>query len=517
MLRFDLRRDRIMIPLYIAIFVMIVASTASQSESLYATQAERNDYAATVAGNPGMVALVGPAYAVTNVGGDTACQMGGLGAVAAALMSMVLIGRHTRTEEQSGRSELVRAGVLGRYAPTVAALVIVVATNLVLAGAIAASLIAMDLATAGSIALGVQLGAVGLAFGGVAAVAVQVNQTTSGAYGLVGAVLGASYLLRAVGDVGDGTLSWLSPIGWGQSLRPFAGERWWPLALLLGTAVVLVAAALALLARRDDGAGIVAPKPGPPSAGPWLVRPFGLALRLQRNALVGWTLALFLSGVATGSIAQDARSVLGDSATVQDLYGQAGGSLVDNYLAVSLLSLAQIGTAFAIQSALRLRGEEGAGRVESLLAGALSRWRWAASHLAVALAGTVIVVGAGGLGAGIADALVAGDVGRLGHSFGAGLSMVPAVWVMVGLAMLLFGLVPRAALAAWGALGACFMLAYLGPLLSLPDAVMDLSPYTHLPLLPADDFALGPLVALTAVAGALLAAGMVAFRRRDVG
>ena len=77
-------------------------------------------------------------------------------------------------------------------------------------------------------------------------------------------------------------------------------------------------------------------------------------------------------------------------------------------------------------------------------------------------------------------------------------------------------LLPRAAAAAWGVLAACYLAAFLGPLLSLPDWVMDLSPYSHVPLLPAADFELGPLAALTAVALALVAAGLAGFRRRDV-
>ena len=92
----------------------------------------------------------------------------------------------------------------------------------------------------------------------------------------------------------------------------------------------------------------------------------------------------------------------------------------------------------------------------------------------------------------------------------------PAVWVVVGATVVLFGLVPRAAVAAWGLLGACVLLSVLGPLLGLPDWVLDLSPFQHVPQLPAADFSAGPLLALSAVAAALTAVGMAAFRRRDL-
>ena len=516
MLRFALRRERVRIPVYVLVLVALIASTAAQSEQLYPTAASRADYVATVNGNPGLIAMVGPPYAVTSVGGDTAWQWGAFGAVVAALMSMFIVGRHTRGEEQSGRSELVRASVVGRDAPLAAALAVAVVAQVLMGAATALVMVAADTPAAGSIALGASLAGVGILFAGVAAVAVQVSQSTGGAYGLVGAVLGASFALRAAGDVGDGTLSWLSPIGWGQAMRPYADERWWPLLLLLAFTVLLCAAAFALLARRDDGAGLLVPRPGPPHAAPTLARPAGLAFRLQRGALMGWAVGLFFGGLSIGLTAQDADSILGDSKEVDELFAQAAGSLVDNYLAVSLLSMALIGSGFALAAVLKMRTEETAGRLEPLLATALARPRWALGYVMVAAGGTVVVLAASGLGAGIADAANSDDLGRLPLLVGSSVAIAPAVWVLIGLAVALFGLVPRAVAAVWGALAACYLAAFLGPLLGLPEWVMDVSPFTHVPLLPAAGFDVVPLLVLTFVAVALCGVGLVGFRRRNV-
>jgi ABC-2 type transport system permease protein len=516
MIRFVIRRERVRVPVYLLVMVWLIASTAVQSDGLYSSQAERADYAATVAGNPGLIAMVGPPYALTNVGGDTAWQWGAVGAIVAALASMFIVGRHTRAEEQSGRSELLRANVVGRDAPTAATMIVVALVNVLMAALVASAMIALDQPAAGSIAFGASRGGAGLFFAGVAAVGMQVNQSTGGAYGLVGAVLGGSFILRAAGDVGDGTLSWLSPIGWTQAMRPYADERWWPLLLLLAGAAGLTAGAFVLLGGRDDGAGLVAPRPGPARAGRALGHPLGLALRLMRGALIGWGLGLFVAGVSIGMTGQDVESLLGDSEEVDKLYGQAGGSLVDNYFALTLATMGLIGTAFAIQAILRMRTEETGGRIEPLLAAALGRPRLAAGYVAVAAGGTVLVLAASGLGAGIADAFSSDDAGRVLVLLGSSVALAPAVWVMIGIAIALYGLVPRAALAAWGVLGACFLLLYLGPLLSLPDWVLDLSPYEHVPLLPAADLTVWPLLGLTAVAVALTALGVAGLRRRDI-
>jgi ABC-2 type transport system permease protein len=394
---------------------------------------------------------------------------------------------------------------------------VVAGAQLLLGAAVALTMIWVGEPSAGSLAFGASLTGVGLVFAGIAAVAMQVSQATSSAYGMTGAVLGGAYLLRAAGDVGDGTLSWLSPIGWGQAMRPYADERWWPLALMLAASAGLVWLAVALRARRDEGAGLVAPGPGPAHAGDLLLRPFGLALRLQRGALLGWTAGLFVSGVSIGLTGRDAEQLVGDSDALTDFLQQAGGDIVDQYFAVSMLSMALIGAGFGIQAALRMRAEETSGRLEPLLATALSRRRWATAYVAVALAGSVVVLGANGLGAGIADAINSDDAGRVPELLAAGLAPVPAVWVLVGAAVALFGLVPRAAAAAWGLLGGCFLLSLLGPLLGLPDWVLDISPFAHVPELPAADFSAPPLLALTAVAAALVVVGIGAFRRRDVG
>ena len=511
-----LRRERVRIPVYLVLFVLLVVETAAGSETSYTTHAARVSYAATVEGNPGLIAMVGPPYDLMNVGGDVAWQMGGFGAAFAALMSMFFVARHTRAEEESGRSELVAAAPVGRFAPVAVALVVVTAVQLLLGVLVALAMIGLDQPAAGSFALGASLAGVAVVFAGVAAVAAQVSQTTSSMNGVVGGAIGAAYLLRAAGDVGDGTLSWLSPIGWGQYMRPYADEQWWPLALMAVAAAALVATAIALRAHRDEGAGIVAQRPGPANASPVLMRPLGLAVRLQRGVLLGWSAGLFLSGVSLGLTGRDADSLLGDSTEIEKLLGAGTGDIVDQYFAVTMLTMALIGTGFGVQVALRMRMEEATGRLEPLLATALSRVRWTGAYVAVAMGGSLLILAANGLGAGLADAINSHDAGQLPRLLLAGVAPAPAVWVVVGATVALFGLVPRAAVAAWGLLGVCVLLSILGPLLGLPDWVLDLSPFQHVPQVPAADFAAAPLLALSAVAAALTAVGMAAFRRRDL-
>lgn len=515
---FVLRREWVRIVIWIAAIVALVATTVASVKGLYPTAADLRQAAVASEGNAAAIAFNGPAQALNTLGGQIAFQVGAFGLVVVALMNLLMVGRLTRGEEEAGRLELLRSLAIGPDASTTSAMLTVVGMDVIVGVLGTLVLLAQDLPVTGSVVFGLSFTLLGLLFASVALVAAQVSENTRVSYGIAGAVLGASFVLRAVGDIGDGTLSWLSPIGWAQKTRPFAGERWWPFLLLLGVSGALIAGAVDLSRRRDLGAGLVAPRPGPARAARGLGHPLGLAVRLQRGSLVGWSVAVLLTGVAYGSIADSINDFVKDNKALTDLIAaHVGASLADSYLAMSFRILALVGAGFAIQSALRLRSEETALHADQILATPVSRVRWAASHLTVAFGGTLVVLAVAGLSVGVSDAAVTGDAGVITKAFGAALAYTPAIWVLVGLTMLLIGLVPRAAAASWGFLTVCFVIGMLGQLLDLPGWVEDVSPFQHVPQLPAADLTVGPLLVLTAAAVVLTAAGLVGLRRRDIG
>ncbi|HEX6423504.1 MAG TPA: hypothetical protein VFZ79_08495 [Acidimicrobiales bacterium] len=517
LVRFILRRDRVRLPLWLAGLTLLVLVTASSVKGLYPTQADLVEGAAPMYGNAAVVALNGPTYAIDTYGGQMVFQIGSFGYVVVALMGMFLVGRHTRADEETGRTELLRAAVLGRNAPVAAVLAVAAGAFAVLGVLIALSLASQGVPAEGSWLFGSAMGGFGFFFACVTALTAQVSEHNRAALGLAGVALGASYVLRALGDIGSGALSWLSPMGWAQYAKPFAGDRSWPLLLLAAAALGLVAAAVAVLARRDLGGGLVQPSPGPAHAAPSLGTPLGLALRLQRAVLAAWAAGLALIAVSYGSLGEDVEDLLGDNDAFADIVAQAGGDLTDSFFATSTLMIALIAGGFAVSSALRLRSEESSGRAEALLVTGIGRTRWAASHLAVSLGGSAALMVAAGLAMGLTYATIADDLGEAGPILGAALAFVPALWVLVGVAFALFGLAPRWAAAAWAALVGAFVVGLLGELIDLPSAVMNLSPFQHVPAMPAQGFDPVPMLALTAVAGGLVAAGFVGFRRRDAG
>ncbi|MBN3932009.1 ABC transporter permease [Streptomyces verrucosisporus] len=520
LLRLALRRDRVLIPVWVLLLTVLAVQNAAAIEQFYPTAAERAELVASMNANTSMRAVYGPAFS-SSPGGLAVWEMLTIGSVLIAIMSMIIVVRHTREEEETGRQELVSAAMVGRRAPLTSALLAAAIANAAVAALVALGLTGTGLPAGGSLVTGLALGGTGLVFAAVAALAAQLTESARLAKGLTGAVLGAAFVLRAAGDFGttDGSssLAWASPLAWARNARPFADERPWVPLLSLALAAVLTAAAYELAGRRDIGASFLATRPGPATGR--IDGPYGLAWRLQRGSLLGWGTALVLAGLIFGAMAEGAGDLLGDNEQSREIIERMGGAsgLTDAFLAAMAGLFGMITAIYAVGAVLRMRGEETSERAEPVLAGAVPRLRWAAGHLLFAFAGSAILLAACGLAMGAGYGLAAGEPGAVWRVTGAVLAQAPAVWALTGVAVLLLGAVPGAAPAAWGLVGAALVIGWLGPALDLPRAVMNLTPFTHLPKLPGGDPAAAPYLWILLAAAALTAAGLAAFHRRDIG
>jgi ABC-2 type transport system permease protein len=527
LVRLALRRDRILIPVWILVFVTMAAGSAQASIELYPDAQSRVEAARTSNSSPALVSLYGRIFDETSLGELSLFKLTAFGAALVGLLAAILVVRHTRTEEETGRLELLSAGVLGRYAALAAALIVASATVVVLGLLTALSLIGVGLPAAGSFAFGLQWAAAGLAFAGAkanpAAVTAQLTEGARAANGFTAIVLGVSYVLRAIGDSSaDGKsewVSWLSPIGWSQQVRAYAGDRYVVLLLPLVFMVVLVAGALTLIRRRAVGGGRGRPRPGPATASPSLRSPLALAWRLHRGSLYGWGFAFLLLGLLVGNIASNVEGfVTSDSA--KEMVEKLGGvnGITDAFLSTEMGMVGLLASAYGIQAALRLRSEETALRAEPLLATGVTRAQWLGSHVLMALFGTGALILIAGLGSGIASGVSLGNTGRqVPRMLAAAAVQVPAIWLVTALVVVLFGLAPGLVTGAWVLFGIFLLIGQFGSLFDLPEAVMNLSPYGHTPRLPGGDFSATPVIWLTAIAAALTCTGLATFRRRDIG
>ena len=515
-----LRRDRVMVPAWVATFTLVTAFSAVASKDIYRSTPELRRATEGWNATTALVAIHGRIYDTSSLGAGSLVKMTGLGTAMVGLLAILLVIRHTRADEEVGRTELAAGGVVGRYAALTAALVVASLTVVALSVLSGLSLVVGGLPASGAAAFALAWSGAGLVFAGVGACAAQLATTARAARGLGSAVLAVTYAVRAFGDTapqgGARWVSWFSPLGWAQQVRPFAGDRWWALVAPLFAVPALLLVAAALLRHRDLGAGLITERPGP-ERGAALVSPLRLAWRLQQMALVGWAVGALLMGLLLGSIASTIGEIF-DNPTFSRYIQLLGGVhvLEDAFLSTELGISAVIVSAFGISAALRVHSEEAQGRLEPLLAAGVSRTRFALSHLAVALGGSTVLMLGVGLSVGASHAIATGDPAQVGRVGAAALVRLPAVWLMTALVIALDGVSARLAVLSWVALVAVIVIGEFGPLMELPDWTLDVSPFTHVPSLPGGRLDAVPLVWLTALAAALVTFGLAAFRRRDV-
>lgn len=517
LLRLYLRRDRVGLPLWVMLLSVPLATVYVGSiQAVYPDQAARAVAAAAIMASPAQRALYGPVYN-DSLGAVGVWKAGMFHTLIAVAVILTMI-RHTRADEETGRAELVESTAVGRYANLTAALLLSFGASVATGAIGAAGLLTTDVPAAGSLAFGAALAASGLVFTSVAAVCAQLSPSARSCRSAAFAVLGTAFTLRAIGDAGSGALSWFSPLGWSLLVRPYAGERWWVLLLPLATTAALTVLAYRLRAGRDVGAGLIAERAGAGAATPMLSNTFGLAWRLDRGALLLWTIGLCLYGLVMGSVVHGIGDQLGDNTAVREIVTRMGGTaaLEEAFVTLAFTLVGMVAAAFAISLTLRLHQEETGQRAEPLLAGSVSRTRWLSSHLVMALAGSAVATVLSGLVAGIAYGIAAGDVGaKLATVVGAAAVQLPAVWLLAAVAVGLFGLAPRFTPVVWGVLIGFVALYLLGSLAGFPQWLLDLEPFAHVPRI-GRDFTAVPLLWLLAIDITLILLGALALRRRDL-
>lgn len=520
--RFILRRDRIQLPVWILAIVLATVGMAAAFPSLYPTPAERAVLALTME-NPAVVAMIGPVYGIENYtyGAMTANQLLLFMALTVAVMNILLVIRHTRSDEEHGRVEVIRSLPVGRLASLGATLLVLVLANLVIAILVGLGLYALGIESmdfAGSMVFGMAMGITGIVYAASTAVFAQLTETSRGALGFSFAALGLAYLMRAVGDLSSELLACLSPLGLILRTEAYVRNFWWPIWVVLGVALLFGGLAFYLNSVRDMGAGFVRARPGRQHASRFLRTPLGLAARLQRMTLIGWSVAAFVLGAAYGSVFGDLDSFFDTSDVLRQILPAVEGfSLSDQFASVVLLVMAMVSVIPVLLLLLRLVAEEHTMRVDHILAGAVSRERLVLSFLFLALITSLVMQFLAGIGFWLASVAVMEEPFSFGTILGGALAYLPAIWVMLGLAAVLLGWRPKRTGLVWLYMVYTFVVLYLGGLLQLPEWVERTTPFGYVPQLPVDAMEWGAALGLTVLAILAMFVGLLGYRRCDIG
>jgi ABC-2 type transport system permease protein len=486
----------------------------------YSTLAERLRFARSFADNRALRLFYGEPHNVASVDGYTAWRVGGTLAIVAAVFGLLAAVRALRAEEESGRTELVLAGIASRRTAYLAALGgIGAGTALLWIGEVAGFLVG-GLPAGGSAYLALATISVAIVFVGVGAVTSQLAPTRRVALELGGGAVALLFLLRVIADTanGAGWLRWLTPLGWAEELRPLSGARPFVLVLPIVTAAALLVLAGRIGARRDIGTGMIAARDESEPRLRLLGSPAAHALRSERTSLLTWTISVGLFAFILGVVSKSVTSASIPKSIERELQRLGSGSIASPtgylafvfiffVLAVSLFACAQIGAA---------RHEESEERLQTLLSLPVGRVQWLGGRLALAAAGVIGLGLVSGFGA-WAGAEAAGVGVSLPKLLEAGANCIPVALLFLGIAALAYAIAPRASAGiAYGLVTVAFLWQLVGSLVAVPKWLVDLTPFGHIGFVPTQSFRVGAALVMVGVGVAATAAALALFRRRDL-
>ncbi|QNO14201.1 ABC transporter permease [Alkalicella caledoniensis] len=516
-----LRRDRIRLPIWVVSIVLITILIGIALPGLYTTGAERQIMAESME-NPAMVAMLGPVYGIDDYhdGAMMSNFMLLFTALGVGIMSILFVTRHTREDEEEGRIEMVRSLPVGPLSNLASISLVLIAVNVLLSVIVGLGLAALGLEGMdfmGSMLYGVALGVTGIFFLAITALFAQLTSTTRGTIGYSFTFLLIAYLIRAIGDTSNPAISMLSPFGWVLRTEVFVNNYWWPVLLTLGASLAILVFALYLTSIRDLGAGFIPAKPGRKSASAFLQSPLGLALRLQRTAIISWVLGMFILGVSYGSIFGDIEVFLDGSGMIADMLPKIEGvTLAETFLTFLFTIISILSTVPVLMFILKLAGEEKLSRTEHLYARSVSRTNVLVSYLSISFVSSVVMQFMSVIGLWYAAAAVMEEPIALSTILSSAFVYLPAIWAMIGVAVLLIGWLPSWTGMSWLYLGYSFVVVYMGNLLQFPKWMGKLSPFGNVPQLPVDDFSLPKFLILTIIAIALTVLGGIGYNKRDI-
>ena len=486
----------------------------------YPTLAERVEFARSFANNKAVRLFYGEPHNLLSVSGYAAWRVGGTLAIFAAIFGLFAAVRALRAEEDSGRQELVLAGVLARRTAYLSSLAAIAAGTVLLWAGESTGSIASGLPVGGSMYLALATASIVPVCAGAGALASQLAPGRRVALELGGAVIGVWFLLRVIADTASGVswLRWLTPLGWAEQLRPFAGPRPLVLALPALSAALLLWLAAQINARRDIGTGVLPARDDAQPRFGLLSSPLVQALRSERGSLAVWLAGAGVFAYILGVVAKSSSSA-GISKNLNRELGKLGtGGIVTptGYLGFTFIFFVLVVSVFACAQVGVARHEEAEQRLETLLCLPVNRRRWLGGRLVLAAvcaaaisltAGLLAYVGVESGGASVS----------LPKMLEAGANCLPVAFLFGGFAALAYAIVPRASAAiAYGLLTIAFLWDLVGSLLSVPRWLVELTPFRHIGLVPAQPFRAGDAAVMLAIAAACALAAVWAFARRDL-
>lgn len=512
LMKLYLKQNRIFTLIWLLVPGLWLIINTLSSLILFPTQAALEEMGVALI-DPLTVAMHGPLLDVS-VAGFVTWRTKVFAVLLCGIFSMVYMVRHTRLAEEHGKRELLGANVIGSLAPLAAAYLNMFLINFGMMVLVIIGMTSTGLGFRGSLAHCLAIFASSCFLGVISGAVAQLFASAAAARGVSLGGLALLFALHILWNVQGGTnpIAYLSPLEWPLLVRPFAGERFVVLLVPLFMTALFAALSLLLMSRRDVDAGLFPQRKGRAFARPGFRSLNSLAWRTQRGLFLSWLIFFAVFSFALGCASYLMAGAVSSAETLAGLIERLGG--VDRaFMSLMLYVFSMLISIYTLMSAGILRREE-SSKGEMLLSLPVKQMHLALSHFFYIFGGSGLIALVSGISAGLGAAISTGEPGAFLRLFIEVAEKIPAVWVMGGIAVLLYGALPKwMSGMSYGLLVLFILLEILWEQQSVGDAIYAVSPFSW--VTPMKDQYPPALVILCIAAALFSAVGIALLRKRD--
>lgn len=510
------------------IFSLTVVSSAIGFTAAYTTLASRQQLASSFDSNVGLKVLLGAPHHIETVAGFTDWRSLGIVILIGSIWALLTATKYSRGEEMAGRSEVFLAGKTTARRMAANTLLALGAGLLVMFALVAIITLSVghsskvDFSAHSSLLFALAMISSSALFLSVGAFFSQIMPIRGRAATATAAVFGLSFGLRAIANA-TSSAHWLiniSPLGWVENTQPLQNAQtiWFlPIGLFIAVFVVLT---LWLAGKRDLGDSFIADKDSATPHVDLLNTPLMAAFRLTRTSIFGWLGAIsgvaFAFGFVAKSAGQAFSSSKGAGKVISHIAHQSQITGSVTFLGIIFMIIMLLMMAVTASAVSNLREDEAEGYLDNLLVRAVSRTQWLAGRILL----ITLTIGGAGLLAGTFSWVSAASQ-HSGVSFHlmvlSGVNAMAPAALTLGIAILIFGFVPRlASSAGYAVMAWSFLMEIIGSVIKLNHWFLDTSLLHDIALAPATNPDWQVVINFVAIGIVCVLLGILRFSQRDL-
>ncbi len=225
---------------------------------------------------------------------------------------------------------------------------------------------------------------------------------------------------------------------------------------------------------------------------------------------------MFVFAAAYGSVLGDIETFVAENEFYQKIMG------VNDEYSIPMMFVSMVGSILSllgivpvVTSILKLHKEEVEGRNVNVLSRPVKKEKYLLGYILIGFVLSIVIKIASALGLYGAATAVLSEKIELEYFIKSFIVYLPALWVVMGVAVFLLGCMPKLTALTWVLFGYSFLTTFVGRVLDLPEIMDYFTPFSFIPKLPVEEIEILPLGILVLIAVGLVILGVVGYGKRE--